>query len=86
MILESYILKFIKDTCKVKKEQPCASCTNGWQGPKMDRIPPLSFPDKETFRYTGVYESPATSPDRKTSPVGDFMLERKLRNTLMKKS
>ena len=46
--------------------------TNGWQGPKMDRILP-PFPDRETFRYTSVFESPATSPDRKTRPVHDFM-------------
>ena len=64
-------MKFNKDACKVKREQQCASCTNGCQGPK-DRIP-LPFSDKETFRYKSVFKSSATSPDRKTRPVDDFM-------------
>ena len=25
-------MEFVKDTCKVEKEQQCASCENGWLG------------------------------------------------------
>ena len=46
--------------------------TNGWQGPKMDRIP-RPLPNKETFRYKRVFEFPSTCLDRKTRPVDDFM-------------
>ena len=66
-------MKFInKDICEIKKEQGYALCTNGWQGPKMDRIQ-RPFPNKETFRYKSVFEFPSTCLDRKTRPVDDFM-------------
>ena len=38
----------------------------------MDRIQ-RPFPNKETFRYKGVFEFPSTCLDRKTMSVDDFM-------------
>ena len=74
VVRELYV-KFIKGilhNCKIKKEQGCALCTNGWQSPKIDRIP-RPFPNKETLRYLSVFELPSTCLDRKTRPVDDFM-------------
>ena len=65
-------MKFIKDNCEIKKEQRWALCTNGSQGPQMDRIQ-RPFPNKETFRYKSVFEFPSTCLDRKTMSVDDFM-------------
>lgn len=65
-------MKFIKDTCEITKEQGCALCTNGSQGPQMDRIQ-RPFPNKETFRYKSVFEFSSTCLDRKTMSVDDFM-------------
>ena len=65
-------MEFVKDTCKVKKEQQCASCKNGWLGSMMGRIP-RPFPDKEKLRYKSVFECSATSLDRAARPVDDFM-------------
>ena len=81
---ELYV-KFIKDNCKIKKEQGCALCKNGWQGPKMDRIP-RPFPNKETFRYKSVLEFPSTCLDRKTRPLDDFMPGAQIRKYLNKES
>ena len=71
-IVGELYMKVIKDTFKVKEDQQCVSCTNGWQGSKMDRIP-RPFSNKETFRCKSVFDFPATSPDRKTRLVVDFM-------------
>ena len=65
-------MKFIKDNCEIKKEQRWALCTNGSQGPQMDRIQ-RPFPNKETFRYKSVLEFPSTCLDRKTMSVDEFM-------------
>ena len=65
-------MKFIKDNCEIKKEQRWALCTNGSQGPQMDRIQ-RPFPNKETFRYKSVFEFPSTCLDRKTMSVDDFI-------------
>ena len=65
-------MEFVKDTCKVKKEQQCASCKNGWLGSMMGRIP-RPFPDKEKLRCTSVFESPAISLDGTARLVDDFM-------------
>ena len=64
-------MKFIKDTCEITKEQGCALCTNGSQGPQMDRIQ-RPFPNKETFRYKSVFEFSSTCLDRKTMSVDDL--------------
>ena len=65
-------MEFVKENCKIKKEQGCTLCANGSQGPQMDRIP-RPFLNKETFRYKSVFEFPSTCLDRKTRPVDDFM-------------
>ena len=64
--------EFLKDDCTRKSEKSCTTCTSGWIGPVMGRIP-RPFPDETTFKYKSVFESPADSSEGVPRPPDDFM-------------
>ena len=65
-------MEFLKDSCKGKSAKPCSTCTSGWIGPGMSRIP-LPFPDGTTFKYKSLFESPENSSEGVPRTPDDFM-------------
>ena len=65
-------MEFLKDSCKGKSAKPCSTCTSGWIGPEMGRIP-RPFPDGTTFKYKSVFESPENSSEGVPRTPDDFM-------------
>lgn len=65
-------MEFLKDGCTRDAGKPCTTCSSGWIGPVMERIP-RPFPDETTFKYKSVFESPGSSAEDEPRPPDDFL-------------